>query len=57
METNGDDTYWGEHSVMYIIVEKKIVESLCGTPEPDVMSYVNYTSAEKKVLGLGPATK
>ena len=42
MVTDDNYTYNGEHCVMY-----KIVESLCCTPETNIILYVNYTSITK----------
>jgi len=39
----GSYTYHGEHLVVYINIE-----SLCCTPEANIILYVNYTSIKKK---------
>lgn len=39
----GNYAYCGEHFVMYIKVE-----SLCGTPETNIILYVNHTSIKTK---------
>lgn len=40
---HGDDTYCGEHFVMYMIVE-----SLCRTSETNIILHVDHTSIKKR---------
>lgn len=42
MVTEGNYTYCDEHFIMFIIVD-----SLCCTPETNILLYVNYTSLLK----------
>ena len=42
MGTDGYQTYRGDHFIMYANVE-----SLCSTPETNIISYVNHTSIFK----------
>lgn len=44
MVTDGDSTYRGDHFVMYANVE-----SLCYTPETNIISNVNYISTTKYI--------
>lgn len=37
--TDADNTYQGEHRIMY-----RIVQTMLYTPETEITSYVNYTS-------------
>ena len=38
MVTDGNKIYQDEHSIMY-----KTIESLCGTPETNIILYINFT--------------
>ena len=58
MVTTGNKTYHGDYFIMY-----KNINSLCGTPETNIIMYVNYTSIKKKtalvastVCSQGPCT-
>ena len=43
MVTDGKKTYCGGHFAIYTSME-----SLCCTPEANIMLYLNYTSIKKK---------
>ena len=43
MWTNVNQTYCGDHFAIY-----RNIESLCCTPETNIILYINYTSIKKK---------
>ena len=43
MVIDGNETYCGGHFAIYTSIE-----SLCCTPEANIMLYLNYTSIKKK---------
>lgn len=45
METDGNQTYWDDHFVMYINIES------CCIPEMNTILYINYSSIKKIQFG------